>query len=318
MRQAHPRHHHRRRQAIGPALVATVLGAAAFLALGGPGLGREARTDATESTLSAAARGADPATAADRAESAAILAAVDRPIASGPDRPIAIADNGDSETETQGTSPGLDLAPGSVAGRPPVTSRSASVSTVGRGATAVFLGDSYTSGWNGAGLGARGWPALVAAARGWKVVNLAVPGTGFMNPGWTAQPIASRVDAAVRHRPDIIFIVAGHNDSRWSPATTIRAADRVVVRLRAALPRAVIVVVGPIWQNGSPPLRCVLLRGGLRTEARATRRAIFMDPIAEGWFAGVSHRYIGPDGFHPTDAGHRFLAQRILADLRGT
>jgi lysophospholipase L1-like esterase len=211
----------------------------------------------------------------------------------------------------------LDVAPGRVTERPPVTSRAVPVSTVGPGATAVFLGDSYTSGWNGAGLGSRGWPALVAAARGWSVVNLAVPGTGFMNPGWTDQPIGSRVDTAVRHRPDIVFIVGGHNDSRWSPATTMRAADRVVARLRVALPRAVIVVIGPIWQNGSPPARCLILRAGLRTEARTIGRTIFIDPLAEGWFAGASHRYIGGDGLHPTDAGHRFLAQRILADLRG-
>ena len=294
-----------------------VLGAAAFLALGGPGLGHEAQTHGATS-VAAAADGANTVVAADRAETGAILAAVDRPVAGRPVDPASSGDDGSSGTPAEGTSPGLDVAPGTVVERPPITSRAVSVSTIGRGATAVFLGDSYTTGWNGAGLGSRGWPALVAAARGWKVVNLAVAGTGFMNPGWTGQPIGSRVDATVRHRPDIVFVVAGHNDSRWSPSTTIRAADRVVARLRAALPRAVIVVVGPIWQNGSPPARCVLLRGGLRAETRATSRAIFIDPLAERWFAGASHRYIGPDGFHPTDAGHRFLALRILADLRGT
>ena len=61
----------------------------------------------------------------------------------------------------------------------------------GVGATAVFLGDSYTSGWNGAGMGERGWPRLVGSARGWRTVNLAVAGTGFLNPGWTDQPIGN-------------------------------------------------------------------------------------------------------------------------------
>jgi len=317
VRQAHPIHQHRRRRAIGPALVATFLGAIAFLALGGTGLGREAPTESAPRVVERADPG-DAATGADRAEAAAILAAIDRPVANRVAGPVATPDGGGSGAPTQVTDPRLEVAPGTVAGHPPLTSQALPVSTVARGSTAVFLGDSYTSGWNGAGLGSRGWPALVAAARGWKLVNLAVPGTGFMNPGWTSQPIGSRVDAAVRHRPDIVFIVGGHNDSRWSPATTIRAADGVVARLRAALPRAVIVVIAPIWQNGSPPARCLLLRGGLRTEARSIGRTVFIDPLAEGWFAGASHRYIGPDGLHPTDAGHRFLAQRILSDLRGT
>ncbi len=43
---------------------------------------------------------------------------------------------------------------------------------------------------------------------------------------------------------------------------------------------------------------------------------IFIDPLAEGWFAGAAHRFIGPDGIHPTDAGHARIAARILARLR--
>ncbi len=182
------------------------------------------------------------------------------------------------------------------------------------GGTAVFLGDSYTTGWNGAGLDVRGWPRLVAAEYGWKVVNLAVAGTGFMNPGWTGQPVASRVRAAVRARPDIVFIAAGHNNSRWSASTTAAAADAVVTKLRAALPDATIVIIAPIWQDGTPPARCLTLRDRLRRTARANG-ARFIDPLAEGWFAGSSHRFITADGIHPSDRGHRFIANRVLADL---
>ena len=218
MRQAHPIHQHRRREAIGPSLVATVLGAVAFLALGGPGLGREEHRAGAPSTAAAAAA-ADASTdapdAADGAGARAILTAIDRTAPVPPAGPVATGDDSGSGPPTQVTAPRFEIGPGRVAERPTVTSRAVPVATVGRGATALFLGDSYTSGWNGAGLGARGWPALAAAARGWKVVNLAVPGTGFMNPGWTGQPIGSRVDAAIRHRPDIVFVVAGHNDSRW-------------------------------------------------------------------------------------------------------
>jgi lysophospholipase L1-like esterase len=180
------------------------------------------------------------------------------------------------------------------------------------GSTAVFLGDSFTSGWNGAGLGRHGWPSIVAASRGWRVINHAVPGTGFLNPGWTNQPLGSRVASTIRLKPDIVFIASGHNDSRWSASATADAADSAIRRLRRALPNAVIVIVAPIWQNGSPPQRALILRDRLRTRAAAIG-ALFIDPLAGRWFAGSRRQLVGPDRLHPTDAGHRFMAGRVLA-----
>jgi lysophospholipase L1-like esterase len=185
------------------------------------------------------------------------------------------------------------------------------VSRLGAGANAVFLGDSYTSGWNGAGLGARGWPGLVGRARAWHTVNLAVAGTGYMNPGWTGQPVGALVSRAIRQQPDVVFVAAGHNDSRWSVAATSRAADGVIDRLHRALPDAVLVIVAPIWPSGNPPTRCLDLRDHLRRTARSVG-AIFVDPLAPGWFAGSRRAMIGPDGIHPTDAGYRYMAKRIL------
>jgi lysophospholipase L1-like esterase len=184
----------------------------------------------------------------------------------------------------------------------------------GAGSAAVFLGDSFTSGWNGAGIGDHGWPRLVGAARGWQTVNLAVAGSGFVNPGWTNQPIGALVASAVRHDPDVIVLAGGHNDSRSSVSATARAADDVIDRLRASAPDALLVVVAPIWQDGNPPRRCLVLRDRLRDKAAAVG-AVFIDPLADGWFSGNAHRLIGPDGLHPNDAGHRLIADRVLAVL---
>lgn len=211
---------------------------------------------------------------------------------------------------------GRDADPGA-GGRPQVDIPESPViveRTAGAGGTAVYLGDSYTSGWAGAGIGARGWPRLVGAEIGWRTVNLAVPGTGFLNPGWTGQPIGTRLAAAIAARPDVVVIAGGHNDSRWSAEATASAADRVLDRLHAALPDALLVVVAPIWQDGSPPARCRVLRDRLRAKA-ASLDAVFIDPLADAWFAGGSHRFIGRDGIHPTNAGHRFIADRVLAAL---
>lgn len=187
---------------------------------------------------------------------------------------------------------------------------------LGRGGTAVVLGDSYTSGWAGAGIGGRGWPRIVGSTMGWRTVNLAVAGTGFLNPGWTGQPVGSRVAAAIAARPDVVVLAAGHNDSRWSSASTAAEAERVIDRLHAALPDALLVIVAPIWQDGSPPTRCLVLRDRLRAKAAALD-AVFIDPLAEGWFAGARHRFILADGIHPSDAGHRYMASRVLAVLAG-
>ena len=184
----------------------------------------------------------------------------------------------------------------------------------GRGSRVVFLGDSYTSGWNGAGIGARGWPRLVASARGWHAVNLAVPGTGFMDPGWTGRPVGSLVGRAIGHQPDVVVLAAGHNDFNWARSATAAAADRVIMRIHRSLPHALLVVIGPIWQNGRPPAASVALRDHLRRTAAAVD-ALFIDPIAERWFVGSRHALISADGIHPSDRGHRFMATRILKDL---
>lgn len=189
-----------------------------------------------------------------------------------------------------------------------------SLPSLARGGTAVFLGDSYMSGWASAGIGGHGWPRIVGSAMGWRTVNLAVAGTGFLNPGWTGQPIRTRVAAAIAARPDVVVLAAGHNDSRWSSGATAAEAERVIDRVHAALPDALLVIVAPIWQDGSPPARCLVLRDRLQAKAAAVD-AVFIDPLTEGWFAGARHRFILADRIHPSDAGHRYMASRVLAAL---
>ncbi|MBA2381895.1 MAG: SGNH/GDSL hydrolase family protein [Chloroflexi bacterium] len=280
---------------LGPATIAVALSLIAVVGW----------TATSSASPSAAAGSQARPLPADDARSAATVDRL-RPVLEGASRPAAtIVETGSSEARP--TRPLVDV--------PEV--EAIAVPLLARGSRVVFVGDSFTTGWNGAGIGTRGWPAIVGRARGWTTRNLAVAGTGFVNPGWTGQTIGSRVAAAIRARPDIVFVAGGHNDSRWSAATTSTAAIRVIDRLHAALPDAVLVIVAPIWQNGSPPSRCLILRDRLRQKAAAIG-AIFIDPLAEGWFSGPSHRLIGGDGLHPTDAGHRYLAERVLADLAGT
>ena len=179
---------------------------------------------------------------------------------------------------------------------------------------AAFLGDSYTTGYNGAGLGRAGWPAIVAASLKLRPQVRAVAGTGFVNPGWTGQPIRTRVAGVIKAHPRIVFLVAGHNDRRFATALSTTAADAVIDRLHKALPDSVLVVIGPIWQDGHAPRSLRVLRDHLRRKA-AEIGAVFVDPLRGAWFAGTAHRLIGPDGIHPTDAGHRHIASLVLRAL---
>jgi len=180
---------------------------------------------------------------------------------------------------------------------------------------AAFLGDSYTTGYNGAGVGRAGWPAIVAASLGLRPRVRAVAGTGFVNPGWTGQPIRSRLPSVIAADPRVVFLVGGHNDRRFDTTRSAKAAGAVIDRLHQALPTAILVVIGPIWADGNTPTSLRLLRDHLRRQATANG-AIFIDPLRDGWFAGQAHRFIGPDGIHPTDAGHRHIAKLVLRALR--
>ena len=140
-------------------------------------------------------------------------------------------------------------------------------------------------------------------------------GTGFVNPGWTGRPIRSRLRGVISADPRVVFLVGGHNDRRFDTTRSAKAAGAVIDRLHRALPEAVLVVIGPIWADGNTPRSLRLLRDHLRRQATAIG-AIFIDPLRDGWFAGKAHRFIGPDGIHPTDAGHRHIAKLVLRALR--
>jgi lysophospholipase L1-like esterase len=203
-------------------------------------------------------------------------------------------------------SPGTEAHPGAFASFAPVKAPIARP-------LAAFLGDSYTSGYLGIGEGPAGWPAIVSGSAGWRMANLAEPGIGFVNPGWTA-PVRAQVTEVIGLKPDLVILAAGHNDEHYGTDRIARAADTVLGELGDGLPGAILVVIGPIWYDGSPVPTIVALRDHLRARAAASG-ALFIDPIAGRWFAGSNHQLIGADGVHPTNAGHRHIARLVLAAL---
>ncbi len=91
------------------------------------------------------------------------------------------------------------------------------------------------------------------------------------------------------------------------------AAEEAYRSVQAENAEAPLLVIGPPWVDGSPPASQLRNRDAVRAAA-ATVGAIFVDPLAEGWFADRPE-LIGADGVHPTDEGHRYMADLILPHI---
>jgi lysophospholipase L1-like esterase len=295
LRHAHLQGRQRHGQALTVLLIVAAVGGA--LALGGAGASLLGGTP-SDPTVPAVALG-EPSPASAGHETAATPGPGSGALPAGPDACPA-------PTAVPVPSRGTEAHPGALASLAPVKAPIAR-------RLAVFLGDSYTSGYLGIGKGPDGWPAIVSGSTGWRMVNLAEPGIGFVNPGWTA-PVRAQVAEAIRLKPDLVVLAAGHNDEHYGTDRTARAADIVLDELGDGLPGAILVVIGPIWYDGSPVPTIVALRDHLRARAAASG-ALFIDPIARRWFAGSNHQLIGTDGVHPTSAGHRHIARLVLAAL---
>ena len=83
----------------------------------------------------------------------------------------------------------------------------------------------------------------------------------------------------------------------------------MVYLARATAPGAKLLVIGPPWPTADVPPAVLQIRDVLGMQA-GMAGATFIDPIAERWFVDRPD-LIAPDGVHPTDAGHDYLAGLI-------
>jgi lysophospholipase L1-like esterase len=187
---------------------------------------------------------------------------------------------------------------------------------VGPGSTVAVIGDSFSAGTLQGGLGATNWTALLGRDRGWRVVDTAVVGTGYLAavPG-TADYAGSQLDAALAPGPDLVVVQGSINDGELPPDRVAAAAAGLYAAIHARAPLARLVVVGPAWPGDTPPASTLAVRDAVGEAARAAG-ATWIDPMTEQWFGEPSARtLIGADGLHPTDAGHRLMADRTADAL---
>lgn len=172
----------------------------------------------------------------------------------------------------------------------------------------LVLGDSIASGTDYGGLGSKGWPAIVAQQLGLHLLRDFQPGTGYATAGLFGSAYTDRVDKDVALKPSIVIVEGSRNDV--DAAATTRAAAGVLGKLHSQLPQATILVIGPFYLDKTDG-RTTPTNEAVKAVA-ASLGLTYVDTIKAGWFTGPARSLVASDGIHPTDEGHRYLANLLV------
>lgn len=188
--------------------------------------------------------------------------------------------------------------------------------------TALFIGDSYTSGWalSEADLPFR-WTTLVADAVGWQEINAGFPGAGYVASGPVSRaPYRQILPRLADTAPHVVVISGGLNDLYADDARIAKAVRSTLRALAVAFPAAVRIAasaVSPV--AGEPTARLAALNAVLR-EASAETGTVSLDIGEPLWGSepAPGSALVGPDGLHPTVAGHAAIAASVVAALEAS
>ncbi len=184
----------------------------------------------------------------------------------------------------------------------------------------AVIGDSYTAGFEDTGRGAANWTARAwqtLAGRGIYVSAdvAAEGGAGYAVRGNRGGLFGDLTARAVQPDDALVVFFGSRNDQDVEPGELTRlVADTLSLARRTTL-SARMLVIGPPWPTADVPANVWRIRDILSAEARVVG-AEFVDPLAERWFVGRPE-LIGPDGVHPTDAGHAYMADKIVPLIAG-
>lgn len=201
----------------------------------------------------------------------------------------------------------LLAAAGVVAIVPAVVGRAAAD---GSDLVVAVYGDSYSAGGRQGGMGSSGWPAIVADRLGADLRLHAAGGAGYVN-GSTArdETFLDQVLAHPEPDADVVVLFGSRNDRSLPTSAVGRQAARVFDAVRTTSPRALVVVIGPAWDDDEPPAGPGPVRDAVAAAAGSAGLA-FVDPLTDGWLRDRPD-LIGADGVHPHDGGHAHLADLI-------
>ena len=178
----------------------------------------------------------------------------------------------------------------------------------------AVISDSYTTGSDQGGNGAKGWSPQVWQAlteHGIAVTPTvaAEGGAGYCTRGNRGGVFEDLTVRAVKPDDVLVVFFGSRNDMPVEP-TRLSVAMYGTLKLARRIARsAELLVIGPAWPTADPPAEVLRIRDVLGYQADLAG-ATFIDPIAARWFVGRPD-LIGKDGVHPTDAGHTYMAEKI-------
>ena len=180
---------------------------------------------------------------------------------------------------------------------------------------AIFFGDSWTIGSN-AKPREGGFAYLVANELGWTAQVLGGGGSGYTRPGPRSGDYFSRL-SEMRSDSDIEIVVmqGSINDTRRCYMLPTKAL-RVLALARKKFPRARIVVMGPAPATPTVSLPLRFCDFVMAVAARMLRMP-YVSPIRSGWITALNCSEIIDAEYHPSSAGHKYLASRLVPALRG-
>jgi lysophospholipase L1-like esterase len=178
----------------------------------------------------------------------------------------------------------------------------------------AVYGDGYSTGNPLGGQGTDGWPALVGQGLEADLRLHAVSRAGYAAIGTTGLNFAAAVGANPVPDADVTVVFGSRNDLGNTVAAVAASAAETLQLIRSTAPSTKLVVIGPAWSSADVPAELVALRDAVRAAA-ADADAVFVDPLADEWFSRPTG-LIATDGISPTDAGHVYLAERILPVLQ--
>jgi lysophospholipase L1-like esterase len=178
----------------------------------------------------------------------------------------------------------------------------------------AVVGDSYTTGTDLGGLGAKDWTAQawqLLATQGVSVTAdvAAEGGAGYGTRGNHGSVFEDLTADAVKPDDVLVVFFGSRNDQGVDPTQLSILAWGTYQLAHRTAPSAKLLVIGPPWPTANPPEAILKIRDALKYQAQVAG-ATFIDSIAAGWFVGRPD-LIGKDGVHPTDAGHAYMADKI-------
>ena len=198
---------------------------------------------------------------------------------------------------------------------PPVRSMAQPIPPDATSVRMAVIGDSITAGGPQGGRGGKGWPRVVTAqlqAQGMDLVtDVGAEGaSGYVNLGHGGHVFADKIALRVRRDDRLVVFFGSINDKKATSGQMAHATCDTLRSAEEAAPSARLLVIGPAWMNADPPDYVLRSRDILRDQTAALGGR-FVDPLEERWFVDRPD-LIGQDGTHPTDAGHEYMASKIL------